>query len=76
MPPLPTLSIGMSARDGTLSINLFRLVLLAERTLITSSVTNNITVSGGDAQATAAMVGVHLDRTANDISRNLQGAFQ
>jgi hypothetical protein len=43
---------------------------------ITSSVTNNITVSGGDAQATAAMVGVHLDRTANDISRNLQGAFQ
>ena len=43
---------------------------------ITSSVTNNITVSGGDPQATAAMVGVHLDRTANDISRNLQGAFQ
>jgi hypothetical protein len=39
-------------------------------------VTNNITVSGGDPQATAAMVGVHLDRTANDISRNLQGAFQ
>jgi hypothetical protein len=43
---------------------------------ITSSVTNNITVSGSDPQSTAAMVGVHLDRTSNDISRNLQGAFQ
>jgi hypothetical protein len=43
---------------------------------VTSSVTNNITVSGSDPQATAAMVGVHLDRTSNDISRNLQGAFQ
>jgi hypothetical protein len=43
---------------------------------ITSSVTNNITVSGSDPQSTAAMVGVHLDRSSNDISRNLQGAFQ
>jgi hypothetical protein len=43
---------------------------------VTSSVTNNITVSGSDPQSTAAMVGLHLDRTSNDISRNLQGAFQ
>ena len=43
---------------------------------VTSSVTNNITVSGTDPQSTAAMVGLHLDRTSNDISRNLQGAFQ
>jgi hypothetical protein len=43
---------------------------------VTSTVTNNITVSGSDPQSTAAMVGLHLDRTSNDISRNLQGAFQ
>jgi tail lysozyme len=43
---------------------------------VTSTVTNNITVSGTDPQSTAAMVGLHLDRTSNDISRNLQGAFQ
>lgn len=41
---------------------------------VTSTVTNNITVSGSDPQSTAAMVGLHLDRTANDIGRTLQGA--
>ena len=44
--------------------------------IVNSPITNNITVSGTDPQSTAAMVGLHLDRTSNDISRNLQGAFQ
>jgi len=43
---------------------------------VSSNVTNNITVNSPDPQSAASMVGVHLDRTANDISRNLQGAFQ
>jgi Phage tail lysozyme len=43
---------------------------------VQSTVNNNITVNGPDPQSTAAMVGVHLNRSANDISRNLQGAFQ
>ena len=43
---------------------------------ITSSVTNNITVNGPDPQSPAAMVGVYLDRTSKDLSRNLQCAFQ
>jgi hypothetical protein len=43
---------------------------------VNSPITNNITVTGSDPQSTAAMVGLHLDRTSNDISRNLQGAFQ
>ena len=38
--------------------------------------TNNISISSPDPQSAASMVGVHLDRSANDISRNLQGAFQ
>jgi hypothetical protein len=38
--------------------------------------TNNITVTSPDPQSAASMVGVHLDRSANDLSRNLQGAFQ
>ena len=43
---------------------------------VSSTVTNNITVSGSDPQSTAAMVGLHLNRTANDIGRTLQGAQQ
>jgi hypothetical protein len=43
---------------------------------VTSTVNNNIQVTGPDPQTTAAMVGVHLDRTADDIGRNLQGAIQ
>jgi hypothetical protein len=43
---------------------------------VNAPVTNNITVNGSDPQSTAAMVGMHLDRTSNDPSRNLQGAFQ
>ena len=38
--------------------------------------TNTINVYSSDPQSAAAMVGVHLDRSANDVSRNLQGAFQ
>jgi hypothetical protein len=43
---------------------------------ITLSVTNNITVNGPDPQSDAAIVGVHPDRTSNDLSRILQCAFQ
>jgi Phage tail lysozyme len=43
---------------------------------VNAPITNNITVNSPDPQSAAAMVGVHLDRTANDVSRNLQGAFQ
>jgi hypothetical protein len=46
------------------------------RSVSIGGTTNNITVNSTDPQSAAAMVGVHLDRTANDISRNLQGAFQ
>jgi hypothetical protein len=43
---------------------------------ITLSVTNNITVNGPDPQSDAAIVGVHPDRTSNDLSRILQCAFK
>jgi hypothetical protein len=43
---------------------------------VNSSVHNEVHVHGTDPQSTAAMVGVHLDRTSNDIARNLQGATQ
>jgi tail lysozyme len=43
---------------------------------VSSTVNNSITVTAPDPQSAAAMVGLHLDRTSNDISRNLQGAFQ
>lgn len=43
---------------------------------ITSSVTNNVTVNAPDPHSAAAMVGLHLDRSANDLARNLQGAHQ
>jgi hypothetical protein len=42
---------------------------------VTSTVNNSITVNGADSQP-GPMVGTHLDRAANDIARNLQGAFQ
>ena len=38
---------------------------------------NTFNISGsGDPQTTAGMIGLHMDRSANTISRNLQGAFQ
>ena len=44
---------------------------------VTSNVTNTFNISGsGDPQTTAGMIGLHMDRSANTISRNLQGAFQ
>jgi hypothetical protein len=42
----------------------------------TANQTNNITVSAPDPNTAAAMVGLHLDRSGNDLTRNLQGAFQ
>jgi hypothetical protein len=48
----------------------------ASKNVTVGGTTNNITVNSPDAHSAAAMVGMHLDRTANDISRNLQGAFQ
>ena len=41
-----------------------------------SSATNDSTVNGPDPQSDAAMVGVHPDRTSNDLSRITQCAFQ
>jgi hypothetical protein len=38
--------------------------------------TNNVTVSAPDPQSAAAMVGLHLDRSGNDLMRSLQGSFQ
>jgi hypothetical protein len=46
------------------------------RSVTVGGTTNNITINGPDPSTTAAMVGMHLDRSANDVSRNLQGAFQ
>lgn len=43
---------------------------------VNSTINNTVNVTGSDPQSTAAMVGVHLDRTSNDIARNLQGAHQ
>jgi len=43
---------------------------------ITSTVTNNINVNSPDPGAAAAAVGLHLDRTAADVARNLQGNVQ
>jgi hypothetical protein len=48
----------------------------ASKSVTVGGTTNNITVNSPDAHSAAAMVGMHLDRTANDISRNLQGAMQ
>ena len=36
----------------------------------------DVTVNAPDPHSAAAMVGLHLDRSANDLARNLQGAFQ
>lgn len=37
----------------------------------------NFNIQGsGDPATTAGMIGLHTDRSANTISRNLQGAFQ
>ncbi len=44
--------------------------------IVNSTINNTVNVTGSDPQSTAAMVGVHLDRTSNDIARNLQGAHQ
>jgi muramidase (phage lysozyme) len=41
-----------------------------------TTVNNTVSVSAPDPQSAAAMVGLHLDRTGNEIARNLQGAFQ
>ena len=41
----------------------------------TSNITNNITVASNDPDSAAAAVGVHIDRSAADVYRNLQGAF-
>ena len=41
-----------------------------------SHVTNTINVVAPDPHTAAAMVGVHLDRTATDVQRNLGGAAQ
>lgn len=41
-----------------------------------STVNNTIHVETSDPKAAASMVGVHLDRTSADVSRNLQGAHQ
>jgi hypothetical protein len=57
------LPVGSSSTDNSKSVTV-------------GGTTNNITINGSDPASTAAMVGVHLDRSANDISRNLQGAFQ
>ncbi len=43
---------------------------------IHSNVTNNVTVSAPDPHSAAAMVGLHLDRNAHDLTSNLQGAVQ
>jgi hypothetical protein len=43
---------------------------------ITLSLTNNITGNGPDPQSDTAIVGVHPDRTSNDLSRIFQCAFQ
>jgi len=43
---------------------------------VNSTVNNSITVNAPDPHSAASMVGVHLDRSAHDVSRNLQGAFQ
>ena len=43
---------------------------------LTSNVTNTINVTSTDPHEAAAMVALHLDRTANDVTRNLQGAVQ
>jgi hypothetical protein len=43
---------------------------------LSSNITNNINVTSTDPHEAAAMVALHLDRTANDVTRNLQGAAQ
>ena len=43
---------------------------------VSSTVTNNINVNSPDPGAAAAAVGLHLDRTAADVARNLAGAIQ
>jgi hypothetical protein len=43
---------------------------------VSSTVTNNINVNSPDPGAAAAAVGLHLDRTAADVARNLQGVAQ
>jgi hypothetical protein len=42
---------------------------------VSSNITNQITVMSGDPGTAAAAVGVHLDRTAADVYRNLQGSI-
>jgi hypothetical protein len=43
---------------------------------LSSNITNTINVMSTDPHEAAAMVALHLDRTANDVTRNLQGAAQ
>jgi hypothetical protein len=43
---------------------------------LSSNITNTINVTSTDPHEAAAMVALHLDRTANDVTRNLQGAAQ
>ena len=43
---------------------------------LSSNITNTINVTSTDPHEAAAMVALHLDRTANDVTRNLQGAVQ
>ncbi len=42
---------------------------------VNSNITNHITVTSNDPDSAASAVGVHLDRTAADVYRNLQGAY-
>jgi hypothetical protein len=47
------------------------------KTVTVGATTNTIHVYGaGDPHAAAAMVGLHLDRNAHDLTSNLQGAVQ
>jgi Phage tail lysozyme len=58
-----SLPVGPGSTDSSRNVNI-------------GATTTTINVTSPDPQSAAAMVGMHLDRSANDVSRNLQGAFQ